>query len=269
MKKPENEKPVFRPLGSFSSGRFDVVLSDYHRGLRQSWHRHDDFVLAMILRGYVREQVAARDELIRPLAVGLKSPDVRHTDHFWEKGVRVVRVALDAAFVSELKNESLLAEGWQWFDDLSATRPFLRIAGHLFRGDAGGAELADHLFEVLGALPPLKAAKPARHAPLWMRRARERLETSFADGVRLTELAADSGAHPVYFARRFREFFGCSVGRYARRLQLRKTAALLAEPENNLADIAARVGCADQAHLSRLFTAEFGLTPKQFRRLAE
>ena len=68
-------------------------------------------------------------------------------------------------------------------------------------------------------------------------------------------------------SRQFRRFFGCSVGGYIRQLQFREVASLLTDRQSGLAQIAYRVGFSDQAHLTRAFVRELGITPGQFRRL--
>ena len=256
-----------KSLGSFSSEKFSIALVDYNSGLRQNWHKHEDFILAMILKGFVREQIGCQDELVKPFAVGVKSPDVNHTDYFWEKGVRVVRISLAPSFISDLKNKSLLEDGWNWLNDSRGTRSFLRIADNLFYNHSISTEISDNVYEILGSLLPVKSPGRSTDAPLWLRRAKENLEESFAEGIRLTELAARAEVHPVYFARKFLQFFGCSVGRYVRQLQFQKAANLLTNPQKNLADVAYQVGFSDQSHLTRTFAAEFGVTPANFRKL--
>lgn len=264
----QNSAPV-KSLGSFASDQFSAALSDYNFGLRQNWHKHEDFILAMVLKGFVREQVGSQDELVKPFAVGVKSPDVSHTDHFWEKGVRVIRISIAPSLISELNNQALIENGWNWTFESVAMRPFLRIADNLFYGRSNAFEISDSVYEVLAALLPVKPEKHASSAPLWLCRAKENLEESFADGVRLTKLAVEANVHPVYFARKFRQFFGCSVGRYVRQLQFRTTADLLANRQKSLAEIACQVGFSDQSHLTRTFTTEFGITPANFRKLAK
>ena len=71
--------------GNYHSDKFSVDLKDYRSGLKQGWHKHEDFVIVMNLRGFLREQVNCRDKLVKPLSIGIKAPDLKHTDHFQEK----------------------------------------------------------------------------------------------------------------------------------------------------------------------------------------
>ena len=264
-------KPPVIVLGTFQSDQFNAALSDYRVGLQQSWHRHEQPILTLILSGYAREQVGCRESASSPLQVGLKPAGLRHTDHFGPRGVRALRILFSPSFLSELRSELgselQMIERWDWITGSKAVRPLLRLAHHLRQGTPDNTEVTEHIYESLaGLLPPLPTRCTAE-APSWLCQAREQLDASYASGIRLTQLAREANVHPVYFARQFRRFFGCSVGRYVRQLQFRATVTLLAEQQANLAQIAYATGFSDQAHLTRTFASEFGITPGQFRRL--
>ncbi|HEX2013451.1 MAG TPA: AraC family transcriptional regulator, partial [Roseateles sp.] len=100
-----------------------------------------------------------------------------------------------------------------------------------------------------------------RGAPAWLRRCMERLLDEGADGpLRLGELAAEAGVHPVSLARAFRRQYGLSPGQLQRRAQLNRAAALL---RRGLSPAAAALDCgfADQSHFTRAFRAEYRCTP--------
>lgn len=81
--------------------------------------------------------------------------------------------------------------------------------------------------------------------------------------VRLTvdDLAREVGLSPSHFARAFRETVGQPPHRYLLRRRLEHARRLLDYPDAALADVAQRTGFADQAHFTRLFKREFGVTP--------
>ncbi|MCI0685678.1 MAG: AraC family transcriptional regulator [Sporichthyaceae bacterium] len=89
----------------------------------------------------------------------------------------------------------------------------------------------------------------------------------------LTRLAAELGVSSWYLSRLFHRVTGTTVSRY--RLRLRVRAALerfLEESDgpatrSGLAEIAAELGFADQAHLTRVLGAETGRTPAALRDL--
>jgi AraC family transcriptional regulator len=254
-----------KKLETTVSDKFSVALADYQTGLRQNWHSHEDFILAMILRGNVREQVKCEDTLVNAFDVGIKAPEVRHTDHFCPNGVRVIRLSLAPDFVSNLKSQSLINEGWYWVKGSSAVRPFLRVGQSLLHQNG---EIENDVHDLLASLLPKNEAQKS-HPPFWLRRAKEQLNETFAEGVRLNQLAADANVHPVYFARKFQQFFGVTVGGYVRRRQFQKVHSLIVSGKFNLAQIAVETGFSDQAHLTRTLANEFGITPANFRKLLQ
>jgi AraC family transcriptional regulator len=74
-------------------------------------------------------------------------------------------------------------------------------------------------------------------------------------------LASEVGLSPAHFARAFKETMGSAPHRYLLTLRLGQARRLLDAEDANLSDVALRTGFADQAHFTRLFKREFGVTP--------
>jgi AraC-like DNA-binding protein len=103
--------------------------------------------------------------------------------------------------------------------------------------------------------------------PLALARARDFLDAEKSRVVSSAELEAVSGHDRYSLARAFREAYGTSPYRYLlmRRLDGVREGILAGR---GLAGIALDAGFADQAHLSRMFKAAFGLSPAKFRAAA-
>ncbi len=101
--------------------------------------------------------------------------------------------------------------------------------------------------------------------PAWLREARDFIHANFAERVGLSEVAAAVGVNPTYLARMFRKFYRCSIGEYARRLQLEFAARELTESNRSLAEISAAAGFYDQSHFSNAFKLYTRMTPAEFR----
>src|SRR5204862_6963557 len=97
--------------------------------------------------------------------------------------------------------------------------------------------------------------------PHWFALALDQIEADPGSELRLATLAWHAGVSAGHLARSFRAAFGKSAGDYIRERRLRRAADLLRNPKAKLADIASAVGFCDQAHFSRAFKAEFGLSP--------
>ncbi len=106
-----------------------------------------------------------------------------------------------------------------------------------------------------------------RFAPLDVNigRARDFINTHFADSLTANDIARTVGLSEFHFMRTFRAQTGLSVHAYLTQTRLDRAKTLLASgTEAALAAVA--VGFFDQSHFSNAFRAHFGLTPMQFAR---
>jgi AraC family transcriptional regulator len=93
------------------------------------------------------------------------------------------------------------------------------------------------------------------------RRALELMDAQLDASLTVESLAREVGLSPAHFARAFRETTGRAPHQYLLTLRLERARRLLDVPDAALSDIALRSGFADQAHFTRLFKREFGMTP--------
>lgn len=101
-------------------------------------------------------------------------------------------------------------------------------------------------------------------APRWLMDAAAMIRENPSE-VTVAEVASAVDADAAYLARLFRRHFACTPGDYIRRLRVACARELLAHSEMTLAEIAVRSGFADQAHLTRVFKRETGMTPAAAR----
>lgn len=103
--------------------------------------------------------------------------------------------------------------------------------------------------------------------PRVVKRARAFLDENLSDKVTLDDLATEVGLTPFRLLRSFRKATGLTPHQYQLQARVRQAHARLRRNEQ-LADIAAAVGFADQAHMTRAYKAMMGGTPGQFRMAA-
>ena len=117
--------------------------------------------------------------------------------------------------------------------------------------------LADLIALRSGALAPVERlessrlqleAWPAAEAPDWSR------------------IAAACGYGYDAWRRAFRGRFGVSPARHRRRFLMETAAPLVVRSNLTNDQLATQFGCADAFHFSRLFKAEMGVAPREFRR---
>lgn len=129
--------------------------------------------------------------------------------------------------------------------------------------DADDADDADDLlFELLGVL----AGVPAERTPgPWLASALELMTEEVARPLRVAEIAARVGVHPVRLARAIRRRFRCSVSEHLHTVRIERACQTLRATEIPVVEIAASLGYADQSHFTRVFTSRVGIPPSRFR----
>ncbi|MFH9349388.1 helix-turn-helix domain-containing protein [Kitasatospora sp. NPDC017646] len=97
--------------------------------------------------------------------------------------------------------------------------------------------------------------------------ARQAITEGASEAAGLCSLAALLKVSPYRLSRVFSRETGVSLTRYRNRVRVSQAMDQLAEGEASLADLAARLGFADQAHLTRTVREHVGHTPTVLRRL--
>jgi AraC family transcriptional regulator len=248
---------------------FAFSESRHHASI--DFHTHDNVTLTMLREGVFAEQYRgsrqrehdcqASDLLIRPAG----EP---HADRFGRDG------ALN--FVLEISPERLdhLAATANIFRQLSRHRDVTidRVASRMqrefaLRDSASALSLESLALELMAHLVREGRTRVDRSVPRWLLSAREMLRARVADqSLRVSEIAAGVGVHPVHFARSFREHYGCTAGAYVRSLRVEFAADAIANTDRPLSMIALETGFADQSHLTRSFRDQMGQTPGEWRR---
>uniref|UniRef100_A0A2A3JQA2 HTH araC/xylS-type domain-containing protein n=1 Tax=Alloyangia mangrovi TaxID=1779329 RepID=A0A2A3JQA2_9RHOB len=84
--------------------------------------------------------------------------------------------------------------------------------------------------------------------------------------IDVAELAALAGLSESWLTRAFKQSLGTTPQRWLTQLRVEAAMGLMTDTPMGLAEIAAAVGFADQAHLTRAFRAAQGETPGAWRK---
>jgi AraC family transcriptional regulator len=151
------------------------------------------------------------------------------------------------------------------------------VDAELKAGGAGGRLAAESLANVLAVQLLRKASAPRRligQTDRTLPRAKHRAVVDYImenlEGhLTLEQMAAAAHLSPYHFARQFKATTGLPPHQFviSRRIE-RARQVLLADDEEPLAQIAIRLGFADQSHFARHFKRLVGVTPRQFRAAA-
>jgi AraC family transcriptional regulator len=251
-----------------------VRLVRYRGGERHPPHAHGFTSLTLVLGGGVEEQVGRSVERGTAFSVVVKPAGVEHADQFGPSGAMTLRVELSAGDEARTASSGCWPGRWRWIHAGDSSRALfgmlrtLRLPGGAWSRSSPALppgqdeSLDDLLCEAISAVPP---AEPARRAPpAWLARVRDALQE---EGASVRALAGHEGIHPVVLARQFRLHQGMSPTAYRRLARARRAAALLADTQRPLVDVALDTGYCDQAHLTRDLRSLLGATPGTVRTL--
>ena len=98
-----------------------------------------------------------------------------------------------------------------------------------------------------------------------LKRVRNYIEAHLDDRLTLTDLAGVACLSPYHFSRSFKQAIGVGPQRYVIQRRLKRAKGLMRRTNQPLAEIAQRVGFADQSHLTSIFRRETGVTPGRYR----
>ena len=136
-------------------------------------------------------------------------------------------------------------------------------------GNPGGLAFVDALAIGLSRQLALYAGvRKPRAAPLRgglsaaaRRRTLELMEANLDVNVSVQFLATEVGLSPAHFSRAFKETMGLAPHQYLLHRRLERSRRMLESDNAVLANVAQRAGFADQAHFTRFFKREYGVTP--------
>jgi AraC family transcriptional regulator len=229
-----------------------------------STHRHDDAHFVLVLSGvYISSALHAPERAASPTLV-FNPAGTTHRDRFVDGKGSFLTLSLDPAV---LKGAHALRDAPQQAVVLAApagVAAAFRVALEIGRG-GDVAVLESGAWEVLASLQGNAAGAP-RALPPWAHQAYDAVMDMAADShLRIADLAAALGVHPVHLARVFRQAWGCSPGELLRWRRVDQAGGLLRRRGLAIAEVAATVGFADQSHMNRAFQAQYGMTPARFR----
>ena len=245
------------------------LLSARYVTHRYTRHAHATYTIGLIEFGV--EEFDHAGSLLRAAQgqVALLTPEVVHTG---QAGVpegwryRVIYPAVDV--VRDVAAELGAPGGTPFFpytvvDDPAAARLLRTVHASAARGDALASSSA--LRTALGAIVGRHAARPSGHArdeaaPRSVRAARDLLHARLADPPSLEELARAVGSGTFALLRAFRAAYGLPPHAYLTNLRVQRAREML-DSGLRPAEVAARAGFTDQAHLNRHFKRSVGVPP--------
>ena len=239
-------------------------------------HTHDTACLALITEGAIRIRMKGGEFVARAGDLYAINPDEPHAG--WpvdETGWSQRTIYADLGSLQERLSEEFGDKGTPTIrgpiiKDPALTAAFMAIHrrseedGPRLERDESYLAFVRHLFD-RHVVDGGKEISEARGETAAVRRARDFLDGHLDANVSLADIAASTGLPPFRIYRAFERETGMTPHVYQRQARIRAAMDLIRNGEP-LAEVAAAVGFADQAHLTRNFQARMGITPGAYRK---
>jgi AraC-like DNA-binding protein len=128
-----------------------------------------------------------------------------------------------------------------------------------------GVRLAARAVQLAGGFPGPPAAPPGALARVT--HTIRMIERDRGASHTLASLAREARLSPYHFLRTFERLTGTTPHQYVLRVRLAAAAMRLAAEPGKIVDIALDCGFGDVSNFNRAFRAEFGVSPRAYRRL--
>jgi AraC-like DNA-binding protein len=269
MDEYERTKLTKRCVAASGDFQLEDVRCDCSRSAWSAPEEATAFTIVFVRRGCFRRRVEGVESLLDAASVYLERPgQEQQIAHPCDGGDACTQIA----FPHEV-GRSLFPEHATPTPRL--TTPEVDLAQRLLL--RASLRLLDD-FELVEGLLSLAAEvlRPPEQRPQAMTRpgtalARRRVVDVVREAISadptlgLPELAREAAVSPHHLSRLFRAETGETISRYRNRIRVRLALERLAEGEQPLARLAADLGFADQAHLTRVVRTEVGQTPSSLR----
>jgi AraC family transcriptional regulator len=242
----------------------ELVLTEsrYQPNARLEPHEHEQANLCLVLGGSFDESFDGRNRSVRAPALLFRPRGERHSQRFSAAGGQCLTIELAEYWAERFR---LPGDGTADLRGAPTLLAFRIYAGLRGADSVTPLMIEELVIELLGLASGATGRIDEGPIPGWAHHARARLHAELARPPKVVDLAAAAGVHPVYFGRRFRRAFGCSVTQYVRQLRLQVACQEMVAGEKPLSQIALDVGFSDQSHLGRAFKAGVASTPARFR----
>jgi AraC family transcriptional regulator len=233
---------------------------------RLSRHTHELTNIAFVLKGSFTESLNRRSIECAAQSLLIKPAGEAHANLYGSQGMRCLLIEVGQPQLDALHSCSEALNQVSHVRGGSSSMLGMRIYKEFRLMDqATPLAIEGLMLELVAGLSRQRNVSLEPKRPRWLEKAREILEADFHDSISLARIAEAVNVHPVHLARVFRKHYDCTLGEYVRRLRIDFACRELSQSDRSLVEIALSSGFAHQAHFSRVFKAQTGMTPSEFR----
>lgn len=233
-------------------------------------HYHNHTNIAFVLSGSFVETIGREAYNLTPGSIVLRPAGEPHRNQYGVEQAKCLIIEVGTQRLSLIReNFDLLDRADHIRDNVMSNLAF-RIHKELRQmDDASTLSVEGLILEMLARGVRRKKRPSPKREPRWLQEARDFLHAEFSRPVTLSQIAQTVRIHPSHLAKMFRLHHRCTLGEYVRQLRLNYAENELTFFDKSLSEIALSAGFYDQSHFSNAFKLHYGLTPSEFRVLAQ
>ena len=252
-----------------SLGVADFILTEsvFYPHSRLPRHAHESSYFCFGLQGVYTERYGNREVVCQPSTLTFRASGQIHEDLIHGAEARVFVLEISPRWIEKLRADSLTLRITSEFCGGALPQLCARLNREFNKTDTAAKLAIEGLALELLAEAARQPNAGIRTAPPWLRQAREMIGEHFPETLKLTQIAAEVGVHPVYLATAFRQKFGVTIGEFVRKLRIENACAELMKGDLPLTAIALQAGFVDQSHFSKVFKLYMGMTPHKYRNI--
>lgn len=250
-----------------SVGPFHFREVAYAPGSSIPTHHHLHPVIVLVIQGRVNALTGEADSVHCPHSFRIVPANVPHSNTYSGAAPRCFLIELRGTISSSeamtamrtpaafSARSSPATAAWRAYREFSSNDPFAPLAVH-------GASL-----ELMAAISRSLAEQRA-DCPRWLSQLYSSLRDDFGHISSITALCKTLRVHPVHAARAFRRHYEATPAQFLRRRRFEAALELLLTTNLPISTVAQTCGFADHSHLVRECRSHCGITPSQYRLIA-
>lgn len=246
---------------------FILTESAFDAHCRLPRHAHENSYFCFVLQGAYTERYGNREVICQPSTLGFRKSGETHEALVHGADTRVFVLEISLSWIEKLRVDSLALGSSAEFNARATSQLGARLNREFHQTDSAAKLAIEGLALELLAEAARQPSRRIGVAPTWLRQAREMIREQFPEALRLGQIAAQVGVHPVYLATAFRQKFGVTIGEFVRQLRIEHACAEIVKGDLPLTAIALQAGFVDQSHFSKVFKLYMGMTPRKYRSL--
>jgi AraC family transcriptional regulator len=266
-----SQKPRFLAAGDGWTV-YDVVCTAGPKD-RAFEEQHSQISVAVVLSGTFQYRTSTGGELMTPGSLLLgNSREPFECGHEHGTGDRCISFHYSEEFCERCEIAPVQLFRVPRIPALRALSPLVANAAVLLQGEVDRRQVEEAALQVLDRATRLQHGLANRERTLSagslarVTRVLRAIEAHPEEPHELPEMAAGARLSPYHFLRCFEALAGVTPRQYLLRTRLRRAAARLKQEHTRIIEIALGCGFGDVSNFNHAFRAEFGTSPRAYRR---